>query len=148
MNLVYCYPTNMLKCLATFGVLVMIIAAYTLTVPVHGQNVFAQKNTVRVQNDLGSGIVLYLHCKSKDDDLGLHVLPYRNYQEWSFRDNFGGTTLFWCSMQWNYEQHSFEIYSTARDNLSCSSKCWRSIRPDGAYFYMEVHDLWMKRYSW
>ncbi|KAK7358769.1 hypothetical protein VNO77_00708 [Canavalia gladiata] len=61
----------MLKALGTIAVLLV-----TVTDPVQGeqQNVdgLFPKTIVRVQNDLGRGIVLYLHCRSKEDDLGLH----------------------------------------------------------------------------
>ncbi|KAK7358770.1 hypothetical protein VNO77_00709 [Canavalia gladiata] len=37
------------------------------------------ETTVRVQNDLGDGTTLYLKCRSKDNDLGQHVLQNRWY---------------------------------------------------------------------
>ncbi|XP_027343145.1 S-protein homolog 5-like [Abrus precatorius] len=129
----------MLKGLA---VLLMIIAADTLTVGVH-----ARKH-VRVTNLLGKDAVLYLHCRSRDDDLGLHVLRFLQFQEWSFNNNIGGTTLFWCSLQWNDKQRSIEVYNYERDNKDCSSYCWRFLEPDGAYFYIENTRQWEHRYSW
>ncbi|RDX65426.1 S-protein-like 2, partial [Mucuna pruriens] len=106
------------------------------------------KKTVRVQNDLKDGIILYLHCKSKDDDLGQHDLGTGQYQEWSFRDNFADTTLFWCSMFAYDTKMSFEIYNAKIDESKCDKQCYRSIRPDGGYFYDQLHNLWEKRYSW
>ncbi|RDY00049.1 hypothetical protein CR513_16816, partial [Mucuna pruriens] len=52
------------------------------TVPVLSQQemdlgddgLLGRKKTVRVQNDLNNGITVYLHCRSRDNDLGLHVL--------------------------------------------------------------------------
>ena len=39
---------------------------------------------------------LLAHCKSKDDDLGKHVIqPWGKY-DWMFNENFWQTTLFWC----------------------------------------------------
>ncbi|KAK8980636.1 hypothetical protein V6N11_072951 [Hibiscus sabdariffa] len=40
-----------------------------------------EKANVRIYNDLGSGINLTVHCKSKDDNLGEQHLGYRNYFE-------------------------------------------------------------------
>ncbi|KAG5089131.1 hypothetical protein JHK86_001743 [Glycine max] len=47
---------------------------------------FSQKNTVRVYNRMNDNILVYLHCQSKDDDLGQHVLAVGEHQEWSFND--------------------------------------------------------------
>ncbi|KAK8567171.1 hypothetical protein V6N13_005083 [Hibiscus sabdariffa] len=35
------------------------------------------KQDILVYNDLQAGTDLTLHCKSKDDDLGIHVLTYQ-----------------------------------------------------------------------
>ncbi|KAK8513899.1 hypothetical protein V6N13_005089 [Hibiscus sabdariffa] len=35
------------------------------------------KQDILVYNDLQAGMDLTLHCKSKDDDLGIHVLTYQ-----------------------------------------------------------------------
>ncbi|XP_027343141.1 S-protein homolog 29-like [Abrus precatorius] len=142
MSSVYGNLAKMLKALATVGVLLMIIAADTVIVVVH-----ARKH-VRVINDLGNDVFLYLHCRSSDDDLGEHVLEYQQYQEWSFQNNLRGTTLFWCSLQWGYEEHYIEVYNYKKDNKYCGSYCWRSIRTDGAYFYIEPFQHWERRYSW
>ncbi|XP_027343140.1 S-protein homolog 3-like [Abrus precatorius] len=137
----------MLKALTTIA-LVLIMSTDTLIIPVHVQNENGGTKHVLVKNELGNGVVLYLHCRSKDDDLGLHVLQNGNYQEWSFRDNVIDTTLFWCSLKWNNQQHSFEIYSTINDGRRCASQCLRRIRPDGAYFFFEFEDYWVKEYAW
>ncbi|XP_027343138.1 S-protein homolog 24-like [Abrus precatorius] len=135
----------MLKGLATVVVLLMIIATDTVQV----QGFPSGKKTVRVQNDLDGGTLLYLHCRSKDNDLGLHVLATQTYQEWSFHDNVSGTTLFWCKFQFDgVAEVSFEIYSAKTDDSQCGSQCWRSIRKDGAYFYDEYKKIWVRRYSW
>ncbi|XP_027343144.1 S-protein homolog 2-like [Abrus precatorius] len=132
----------MLKTLATVSLLLMITATDTLIVSVH-----ARKH-VRVVNELGNGVVLNVHCRSKDDDLGVHDLQNGSYQEWSFQNNISGTTLFWCSLNWNNQQHSIEAYSTKNDDEDCEWKCWRVIKPDGAYFYIETYNRWEQRYKW
>ncbi|KAG6575954.1 S-protein-like 1, partial [Cucurbita argyrosperma subsp. sororia] len=40
-----------------------------------------------------------VHCRSQDDDLGLHTLPPTADFSWSFEANFFHTTLFWCRLQ-------------------------------------------------
>ncbi|XP_027343143.1 S-protein homolog 5-like [Abrus precatorius] len=132
----------MAKALGIVALLLTIIAVDTLTLAVP---VDARKH-VRVINELGNEILLYVHCKSGDDDLGLHILEYEQYQEWSFKNNLSGTTLFWCSLRWNDEQQNIEVYNYRKDNKYCSSKCWRSIKKDGAYFYIETLDHWERKY--
>ena len=46
------------------------------------------KAHVRLTNLLRSGSSLTIHCQSKDDDLDVHVLPFKNSFEWSFKPNF------------------------------------------------------------
>ncbi|KAM1145230.1 hypothetical protein ACFX2I_037190 [Malus domestica] len=41
-----------------------------------------------------------LHCKSKKDDLGNHVIPPSGAYDFTFHDNLWDTTLFYCNVQW------------------------------------------------
>ncbi|KAF4367261.1 hypothetical protein G4B88_026768 [Cannabis sativa] len=52
------------------------------------------KTTVKIFNDLDDNFDLTIHCKSKDDDLGIHVIPPWDVFSWKFRVNFSGTTLY------------------------------------------------------
>ncbi|EXB44217.1 hypothetical protein L484_002909 [Morus notabilis] len=113
-----------------------------------GQYGDIMRRTVRVENDLGGGIRLNVHCRSEDDDLGVRDLGNGQNIQWSFRNNWLGTTLFWCSMKWNNVGGSFDVYSFKRDFDLCGFKCWWSIRRDGAYFYSEFKNVWEKRYVW
>ena len=44
--------------------------------------------------------VLNVHCKSKDDDLGNHVLKGNANFHVTFCVNVWATTLFWCNFNW------------------------------------------------
>ncbi|PON63769.1 Self-incompatibility protein [Parasponia andersonii] len=57
-------------------------------------------SSVKITNSLGPNIDLTLHCKSKDDDLGDHVLPYNASFGFDFNRNIWGTTLFFCGFPW------------------------------------------------
>ena len=63
-----------------------------------------KKTYVRIINELGDSIDLNHHCKSKDDDLGIHVLAPHQFFEFSFVPNFLGTTLFFCKF-WGTTQY-------------------------------------------
>ncbi|KAE8650839.1 hypothetical protein Csa_023860, partial [Cucumis sativus] len=51
-----------------------------------------------------NGETLSIHCKSKDDDLGLHYLDIGKQFTWSFRENLWSSTLFWCYIR-NQDNH-------------------------------------------
>lgn len=59
-----------------------------------------QKTTVTITNALVPNTALTLHCKSKDDDLGVHVLQKGESFSFKFKVNFWKTTLFYCYFQW------------------------------------------------
>ncbi|KAF4355339.1 hypothetical protein F8388_026609 [Cannabis sativa] len=72
--------------------------------------------TVKTTN----GIVdtdLTLHCKSKDDDLGVQLLHYNDSFQFSFTPNIWETTLFYCSFQWKDEFHWFDIFKMKKRKI-------------------------------
>ncbi|XP_039026521.1 S-protein homolog 20-like [Hibiscus syriacus] len=80
------------------------------------------KADILVYNDFTTDLTI--HCKSKNDDLGVHVLPYRNYFEFKFRPHFWGVTLFYCRMEWDGTTHWFDIYVQNRDSRLCNRCLW------------------------
>ncbi|KAF7814535.1 leguminosin group486 secreted peptide [Senna tora] len=90
---------------------------------------FGRKTHVKVNNFLDNDLDLTLHCKSADDDLGVQILRYDQNFEWSFVVNVFGTTLFYCSFQWEGEFHHFDIYKAERDFFLCEDCIW-SIKQD------------------
>ena len=97
-----------------------------------GPLIFQKKVDLRITNDLGTGANLTHHCKSKDDDLGTHVLAPNQLFEWGFRPNFWGTTLYYCQFWFGSETHWFNIYVEKRDTSRCDDKCWWMVGPIGA----------------
>ncbi|KAM6544766.1 hypothetical protein CsatB_025502 [Cannabis sativa] len=86
---------------------------------------FQPKTHVVMINDLESDRSdLTIHCKSKDDDLGIHVVPFNSSYEIVFHPNLECTTLFHCSFTWPSGKidHLFDIYDCLRDNKKCN-KC-------------------------
>ncbi|KAL3620069.1 hypothetical protein CASFOL_034981 [Castilleja foliolosa] len=102
--------------------------------------------TVRVYNNLGYGISLTLHCKSKDDDLGIQVLDNEDSFEWRFHPNWLGTTLFFCSMESNDKNGAFDIYKDERDGERCRECVWK-VTQDGVRGYNKeggVEQIWFR----
>ena len=90
------------------------------------------KTHVRLTNVLGPRSSLTIHCQSKDDDLGVHVLPYNCSFEWSFHPNYLVlSTLFFCKIQWQAKLTSFDIYRESRDLYGCNKYCYWNVIPMG-----------------
>ncbi|OWM71369.1 hypothetical protein CDL15_Pgr027020 [Punica granatum] len=90
-----------------------------------------RKVTVVVFNDLPNGASFNIHCKSGDDDVGLHVMgPNQKYQL-RFALYLRGTTLFFCGMSWAGGHKVFDIYRTKRDNMRrCKNYCRGQVTKD------------------
>lgn len=71
------------------------------------------KTHVRIKNDLGDGVNLTVHCKSKEDDLGVLVLPNDQFFEFSFR--LGPTWSIFLQHAMAKCDSLFHIYIQKRD---------------------------------
>jgi len=78
-----------------------------------------------ITNNLEGKEDLNIHCKSKSDDLGLHLLHINQTYNWDFGTNFFGGTLFFCSFQWNNGRLLYlDVYDETRDYSLCSDCHW------------------------
>ena len=59
---------------------------------------------LNITNQLGSGLDLTVQCKSRDDDLGVHVVPFVGYYTMIWR-----TTQFYCGMAWHGQVNSIGL---------------------------------------
>lgn len=75
--------------------------------------------TVNMTNVLGERLELTIHCKSKDDDLGIIKIPFNGYYSFRFHPNAFDTTLFFCNTAWRGQSHWFDIYMSERDRYKC-----------------------------
>lgn len=89
--------------------------------------VFVSKHEVKecIRNDIGLGIDLTVHCRSDDDDLGVHDILYGGVYSFSFKPNIFGATHFYCSFSWQNAEKSFDIYKDERDYSRCEDCSWR-----------------------
>ncbi|KAK4834159.1 hypothetical protein QYF36_017937 [Acer negundo] len=66
------------------------------------------KTTIVIKNNFHSNAnSLYVHCRSKDDDIGEHWLTVGQTIVWSFHENAWSTTLFHCYAQWGNQKKYF-----------------------------------------
>ncbi|KAJ4840522.1 hypothetical protein Tsubulata_047977 [Turnera subulata] len=108
------------------------------------------KIKVHVINTLEGVQDLQLHCKSKNNDLGLQVVHPGQYFMIKFNPNIWGTTLFFCSFSWAGELHYFDIYKAARgDKPVCPDDVilWE-IRKSGPCFMTCMRDPYQRCYRW
>lgn len=69
-----------------------------------------EKWNVHVANQMGDVRTLVTHCKSKDDDLGIHDVSPGSDFNWSFKVNIAGTTLFWCYVHNDHQHANFQVF--------------------------------------
>lgn len=113
---------------------------------------------IHVLNGL-SNATLFVHCKSKDDDLGDHNLLGRGDEfQWTFKTNFWMTTLYWCFMHKPNADVSFDSFWIEKRhmwlNYRCTDKnCIWIAKDDGIYLrnnpdnYDEFVKPWVKKSS-
>ncbi|GAV91251.1 Self-incomp_S1 domain-containing protein, partial [Cephalotus follicularis] len=102
------------------------------------------KDDICVQNTIQSNVIV--HCKSKDDDLGVRVLSQGNYFGFTFNINLWRTTLFFCGFTSQYGRGVYDIVKARRDSHRCTHCSWE-VREDGVYGFKEnstTADIWFK----
>ncbi|KAK9265663.1 hypothetical protein L1049_025378 [Liquidambar formosana] len=108
---------------------------------------------VHIINELGPYQKLTFNCKSADDDLGRHVLNYKDFYTWSFYVNFWDLTLFWCNFEWEMSKGkkidgSFDIYDAQRDQDRCDNQCAWRIQRKGLLSFNSNKFSWERIYRW
>ncbi|GMI70159.1 hypothetical protein like AT1G04645 [Hibiscus trionum] len=109
---------------------IILLLSLTSLSAVSGNIIVPHKAQVLIYNDLTPRTDLIVHCKSKNDDLGVQHIAYGNYYEFDFRPSVLRNTLFHCTFQWNGTTNRFDIYVQVRDQLFCDHCVWK-VRPDG-----------------
>lgn len=88
--------------------------------------------TVHVINKLPHS--LKLHCQSKDDDLGYHMLDTNDDYKWSFCNNYFGRTVFSCHLCWGDQLVGFDAFTSKwKDSYCIDGQCTWEVRTDGIY---------------
>ncbi|KAE9612242.1 hypothetical protein Lal_00022140 [Lupinus albus] len=65
---------------------------------------------VYVVNGLSNNQDLFTHCKSTENDLGIHNIQSGSNITWSFRTDFTHSTLFWCYVRKDHDASSFDVF--------------------------------------
>ncbi|CAI0559513.1 unnamed protein product [Linum tenue] len=105
------------------------------------------KKTVTIANRLKSKATLKLHCRSRDDDLGVRYLRYDESYHFKFRTDIFFRTLFYCSFEWpgSGGKHWTNIYNDW--NMNCRDckfviKTYGPCEYDPATYQYDRCDSW------
>src|ERR1051325_446510 len=104
----------------------LLILFFTTLRATQGAFLIPPETTVTLVNQIEYGIPVNVHCKSKNDDLGIHTIPLGQSYSFKFRPNLLGTTLFYCSFTWTgqHEIYWFNVFDHKRDAGLCTTCQW------------------------
>ncbi|KAL9809282.1 putative plant self-incompatibility S1 [Arabidopsis thaliana] len=106
-------------------------------------------STLLVKNELNNK-VLGVRCRSKDDNLGDHILRVGQMTKNNFDDNVWRRTLFWCNL-WkgpDFKLHvAFDAYRSQWKADIGPTYLWIA-REDGIYYTQHPETPPKKRYDW
>ncbi|KAF5731425.1 hypothetical protein HS088_TW18G00102 [Tripterygium wilfordii] len=111
---------------------------------------FGPKFHVHIVNGFKTD-VLYSHCKSKDDDLGIRQTSPGQEYEWSFHLNIWGTTLYFCSFWWVGGHHQNDVFWNKHGFIYdfCGVKnCIWKLQEDGIYLFKSLTGTFELMYEW
>lgn len=137
----------------TYVLLILLELMVSLALPTafadDPSHVLFRKYHIRIIDDLpDQPPELFVHCKSKNNDLGVKSLRPRGMYTIAFYVNFWKNTLFFCRLKWGENKTSFDAFRTRRDGYRCQKHgCIWSIRPDGFYFSKDWKN-WRLEYKW
>ncbi|KAK8618319.1 hypothetical protein V6N13_132314 [Hibiscus sabdariffa] len=94
---------------------------------------------------------LFLHCRSKNRDIGEKPMLKGQDYTWDTKINLLHTTLFFCNARWvGRKRMSFDAFTVGRDEQRClhyHNSCMWSVREDGIYF-SQNNATWEYSYRW
>ncbi|OVA02222.1 Plant self-incompatibility S1 [Macleaya cordata] len=136
--------------MGTYNSSYVFILIVLVIVLLESKTVLGGRYHVYVINDLGKNIILYVHCKSKDDDLGKHWLKFGADFNWSFKINHFYTTLFYCDLSWGKTKGHFDIFVAGRDWGECGHEniCYWRAKKDGLYRYNAKGEFDERMFKW
>ncbi|KAE8660776.1 26S protease regulatory complex subunit 4 family protein [Hibiscus syriacus] len=115
----------------------LLVVAFAILFIAHGQGLPPEFTRwyVHVVNGLSNGRTLFVHCNSKDDDLGGRNLDPETDFNWSFRQHVLRRTLFWCYVSKDGAHASFKVFW--QDVLLFHKCAWKDCiwiaKDDGVY---------------
>ena len=100
-----------------------------------------ESNWVVTIYNLQTNSTLQAHCKSKDDDLGDHIINIKGQYGWGFKENFWQTTLFWCNFSSLNGHASFEVFWPEKEEWlesRCKSGICKWVATDEGFSFENI----------
>ncbi|KAM1394148.1 hypothetical protein ACFX1Q_030058 [Malus domestica] len=117
-----------MKTLNNFIILIFILVFIT-TSHVNAKWFHKRIMGVQINNHIHDGTKLKVHCKTGDDDFGLHILEDNQEVHWELSPTFWYSTLVYCYVQWrNSPWYRFDAIRMDAD-WGCDH-CYYSMDPD------------------
>lgn len=103
--------------------------------------------------------ILWVHCFSRDREIGFHNLCVNEEVLWHFKMNLFGTTKFCCNFWWDSKQRGFAVFDSRLAIEYCGLKneiiCWWLVKADG-FFILPIRLIllqsicinWMSGFKW
>ncbi|CAA0825346.1 Plant self-incompatibility protein S1 family [Striga hermonthica] len=112
----------------------VIHAPFASSIKIKKKCFLTSKVTVHVANLLSVNEPFLLHCRSKDDDLGIKTMDQNQEFRWTFCTNIWYSTKFWCTFQWGLKHQVIIAYEEAKREYCNDNHCYWSARDDRIYF--------------
>ncbi|KAL9235815.1 hypothetical protein vseg_010549 [Gypsophila vaccaria] len=104
---------------------------------------------------VGNGLpnsTLWVHCKSGDDDRGLHTIPRGANFSWVIKTHWVKKRIYFCGLTWdNYGRKTFDAFLDEQDfvDQGCGGRhCFWKAMPDGIYLYNIRKGHYVKKDKW
>lgn len=112
-------------------------------------NSILTKYHIHIINDLPpqNSTKLIVHCKSKDNDLGVKELGLHEEYGWTCRVNLFRTTLYFCLTKWGEKERYIVGFKAKRDQIRCKKNCLWLGRENG-FFFSNDNLTWRLEYPW
>ncbi|PKI36641.1 S-protein homolog 2-like [Punica granatum] len=118
---------------------IYLIGFWVRIITANARSSVAPKKVVEIYNKLPFGMVLDIHCKSKNRDLGNHTIFGPQFYQFQVRPSRSGTTEYSCEFNWVGVAGALvnDFYTEKRDTIRCATRCRWVIRYEGIYGYRE-----------
>lgn len=98
--------------------------------------------TMVIKNELSNHKKLFIHCRSRDDDLGTNWLGPGVKRDWSFAKSIWGKTRFWCLMRKDRNHHvRFDIF---RDDKTFEDSLMATCRGSSCTWIAGDHGIYLR----
>lgn len=95
--------------------------------------------TINVANEINNKGPIQVHCKSKDDDIGMKSLGYHQSIDWKFCENvISPSTVYFCHFYMGNQEQRFDVFNDTHRSLCLEKdkkkdywRCTWLVRPDG-----------------